>query len=107
MQNKRIAIMALFLAAATAVFAQENTSSEPPSKSEVQTEHQTSDSKSDNTNTERMAIPGSEPLDGPTQEEPTPSKVETAVARPQSDGDDYRPSRRISGDRSVKFPVDI
>ena len=107
MRNKRLAIMTLLLAGATAVFAQENTSSEPPSKSEVQPENQTSEPKSNNTDIERMGMPDSGPLDGSLQEKPTPSKVETETTRPQSAGDDYRPSRRISGDRSVKFPVDI
>ena len=107
MRNKRLAIMALLLAEATAVWAQETISSEPPSKSEVQTENQTSEPKSNNTDIKKMGIPGSEPPDGSGQEKPTPSKVETEATRPQSAGDDYRPSRRISGDRSVKFPVDI
>ena len=107
MRNKRLAIIAILLAAATAVFAQEKTSSESPSKSEVQTENQTSELKTNNTNVERPGIPVSQPFDGSIPKESISSTVETEATRPQSAGDDYRPSRRISGDRSVKFPVDI
>lgn len=107
MRNKRLAITAILLAATTIVFAQEETSSESPSKSEVQTENQTSELKTNNTDIERLGIPASESIDGSIPAKATSSTEETEATRPQSAGDDYRPSRRISGDRSVKFPVDI
>lgn len=107
MRNKRLAITAILLAATTIVFSQEETSSESPSKSEVQTENQTSELKTNNTDIERLGIPASESIDGSIPAKATSSTEETEATRPQSAGDDYRPSRRISGDRSVKFPVDI
>ena len=101
MRNKRLTILALLLAAATVVFAQENdpskTASDPvtPVESlfdaEAVTEASavTATAASPESNNAAVASAGSE-------------ATESLTAT-----DDYRATERISEDRSVSFPVDI
>lgn len=101
MRNKRLTILALLLAAATVVFAQENdpseTSSNPltpdeaPFDAEAVTEESavTAIAASPENNNAAVASAGSEANESLTAT------------------DDYRATERISEDRSVSFPVDI
>ena len=101
MRNKRLTILALLLAAATVVFAQENdpseTASNPvtpveaPFDAEAVTEESTvtATAISPESNNAAVASAGSEANDSLTAT------------------DDYRATERISEDRSVSFPVDI
>lgn len=101
MRNKRLTILALLLAAATVVFAQENdpseTASNPvtpveaPFDAEAVTEESTvtATATSPESNNAAVASAGSEANESLTAT------------------DDYRATERISEDRSVSFPVDI
>jgi len=101
MRNKRLTILALLLAAATVVFAQENdpseTASNPvtpveaPFDAEAVTEESTvtATPTSPESNNAAVASAGSEANESLTAT------------------DDYRATERISEDRSVSFPVDI
>jgi hypothetical protein len=99
MRNKRLTILALLLAAATVVFAQENdpseTASNPvtpveaPFDAEAVTEERTVTATSPESNNAAVASAGSEANESLTAT------------------DDYRATERISEDRSVSFPVDI
>lgn len=101
MRNKRLTILALLLAAATAVFAQENgpseiasnpvTPVEAPFDAEAVTEESTvtATATSPESNNAAVASAGSEANESLTAT------------------DDYRATERISEDRSVSFPVDI
>ena len=101
MRNKRLTILALLLAAATIVFAQENdpskTASNPvtpveaPFNAEAVTEESavTATAASPESNNATVASAGSEANESLTTT------------------DDYRATERISEDRSVSFPVDI
>ncbi len=99
MRNKRLTILALLLAAATVVFAQENDPSETannpvtpveaPFDAEEVTEESAATAASPESNNAAVASAA-----------PKPNKSLTAT-------DDYRATERISEDRSVSFPVDI
>jgi len=101
MRNKRLTILALLLAAATVVFAQENDPSETasnavtpveaPFDAEAVTEESTvtATATSPESNNAAVASAGSEANESLTAT------------------DDYRATERISEDRSVSFPVDI
>ena len=101
MRNKRLTILALLLAAATVVFAQENdpsktannpvTPDEAPFDAEAVTEESaaTATAASSESNNAAVASAGSEANESLTAT------------------DDYRATERISEDRSVSFPVDI
>ena len=101
MRNKRLTILALLLAAATVVFAQDNDPSETASN---------------------PVTPVEAPLDAGaaatgsavTATATSPKSNNAAVASAGSEAnesvtatDDYRATERISEDRSVSFPVDI
>lgn len=103
MRNKRLTILALLLAAATVVFAQENDPSETASN---------------------PVTPGEAPFDAVAVTEESTVTVTVTATSPESNNaavasagseanesltatDDYRATERISEDRSVSFPVDI
>lgn len=101
MRNKRLTILALLLAAATVVFAQENDPSETASNPVTPVEA-TFDAEAV---TEESTV---------TATITSPESNNAAVASAGSEAnesltatDDYRATERISEDRSVSFPVDI
>ena len=123
MQNKRLAIMALLLVAASIVFAQDNTASGTTGKAVASNDKQSSESSrnnddmgvldqdpigsSENTDMPANGVTATSPLPGDAtgsasaaNAEPKPNESITAT-------DDYRATERISEDRSVSFPVDI
>lgn len=101
MRNKRLTILALLLAAATVVFAQENDPSETASNPVTPVEAPFD---------AEAAAAGS----AVTATATSPKSNNAAVASAGSEAnesltatDDYRATERISEDRSVSFPVDI
>ena len=123
MRNKQLAITALLLAAATMVFAQENTASGTTGKAVASSGNQSSASSSgkddrglvdqdptgssDSTEASAGGVIATPPAEGNA-----PGNVPTANAEPKANEsiiatDDYRATERISEDRSVSFPVDI
>ena len=123
MQNKRLAITALLLAAATVVFAQENTASGTASKGVAPSGNQGSESSSGNYDrgvvdqdpkgsSENKDVPANGVIATPPPEGDAPGNASAANAAPKRNEsitatDDYRATERISEDRSVSFPVDI
>lgn len=123
MQNKRLAIMALLLAAATVVFAQENTASATTGKALASSGNQSSASSSgnadrgvvgqdqihsfDNTDMPANGVTATSPLEGDATENASAANAEPKANESITATDDYRATERISEDRSVSFPVDI
>ena len=123
MQNKRLAIMALLLAAATVVFAQENTASARTGKALASSGNQSSASSSgnadrgvlgqdqidssDNTDMPANGVTATSPLEGDATENASAANAEPKANESLTATDDYRATERISEDRSVSFPVDI
>lgn len=123
MQNKRLAIMALLLAAATVVFAQENTASATTGKALASSGNQSSASSSgnadrgvvgqdqihsfDNTDMPANGVTATSPLEGDATENVSAANAEPKANESITATDDYRATERISEDRSVSFPVDI
>ena len=123
MRNKRLTILALLLAAATVVFAQENTASGTPGKNVASSDNQSSESSSSNgdksvvdqdqivssdeTDTSADSVTATSPLGGSATENVSSANPEPNVNESTASTDDYRATERISEDRSVSFPVDI
>ena len=123
MQNKRLAIMALLLAGATVVFAQENTASGKTGKAVASSGNQSSESSSgeddrgvvdqdpigssDNTDMPANGVAATSPLEGDATENALAANAEPKANESIIATDDYRATERISEDRSVSFPVDI
>ena len=123
MRNKRLTILALLLAAATVVFAQENPASGTPGKNVASSDNQSSESSSSNgdksvvdqdqivssdeTDTSADSVTATSPLGGSATENVSSANPEPNVNESIASTDDYRATERISEDRSVSFPVDI
>ena len=123
MQNKRLAIMALLLGAATVVFAQENTASGTAGKAVAPSGNQGSESSSgnydrgvvdqdpigssDNTDMPANGVTATSPLEGDATQNALAANAEPKANESIIATDDYRATERISEDRSVSFPVDI
>ena len=123
MRNKQLAITALLLAAATMVFAQENTESGSTGKAVASSGNQSSESSSgdddrgvvdqdpigssDNTDMPANGVTATSPLEGDATENVTAANAEPKANESLTATDDYRATERISEDRSVSFPVDI
>ena len=123
MRNKRLAIMALLLAAATMVFAQENTASGTTGKAVASSDNQSSASSSgnddrglvgkdqidssENTDVPAGGVIAMSPLEGDAKENASAANAEPKTNESITATDDYRATERISEDRSVSFPVDI
>ena len=123
MQNKRLAIMALLLAAATVGYAQENTATGTPGEAVASSDNQSSASSSgnadrgvvgqdqihssDNTDMPANGVIATSPLEGDATENASAANAEPKANESITATDDYRATERISEDRSVSFPVDI
>ena len=123
MQNKRLAIMALLLAAASIVFAQDNTASDTTGKAVASRGNQSSGSSSgnddrgvvdqdpiassDNTDMSGNGVTATSPLAGDATGSASAANAEPKANESIIATDDYRATERISEDRSVSFPVDI
>ena len=123
MQNKRLAIMALLLAAATVAFAQENTASATTGKAVASNGNQSSASSSgnadrgvvdqdpigssDNTDMPANGVIATSALEGDATENASAANATPKPNESITATDDYRATERISEDRSVSFPVDI
>ena len=101
MRNKQVTIMGLLLAIAASALAQESGSGAP---STAATEAAASVSPSKATESEvREAEQGAEDI----AQEPVLATAESSPDNSDIVSDEYRPTERISEDRSVSFPVDI
>ena len=123
MRNKKLAITALLLAAATMVFAQENTASGASGKAVASSDNQSSASSSgnddrgivdqdpigssENTDVPTGGVIATSPLEGDATENALAANAEPKANESIIATDDYRATERISEDRSVSFPVDI
>lgn len=101
MRNKHVTIMSLLLAIGASALAQESGSGAPPT---APTEITASVSPPKVTESDVVeAEQGAEDL----AQEAIIATAESNSDNPEIASDEYRPTERISEDRSVSFPVDI
>ena len=102
MPNKHVVMLSIFLATAAAAIGQEGspvTESESPVETPAASINDTDDEISDEVQTQALESTSTQDSNAT---EPEMSSGETNRA-----ADRYRPTERISEDRSVSFPIDI
>lgn len=103
MPNKHIVILSIFLAAAAAAVGQEG-SPATGSKSPVKTQAVATTTDTDDEISDEVQI---QALESTSTEDSNVTEPEISSTETNSAPDRYRPTERISEDRSVSFPIDI
>ena len=105
MPNKHIVMLSIFLAAAAAAVGQEG-SPATGSKSPVETQAvaSTTDADADDEISDEVHT---QALESASTQDSNVTEPEISSTETNSAPDRYRPTERISEDRSVSFPIDI
>ena len=103
MPNKHIVMLSIFLAAAAAAVGQEG-SPATGSKSPVKTQAVDTTTDTDDEISDEVQI---QALESTSTEDSNVTEPEISSTETNSAPDRYRPTERISEDRSVSFPIDI
>jgi hypothetical protein len=103
MPNKHIVMLSIFLAAAAAAVGQEG-SPATGSKSPGETQAVASTTDTDDEISDEVQI---QALESTSTEDSNVTEPEISSTETNSAPDRYRPTERISEDRSVSFPIDI
>ena len=105
MPNKHIVMLSIFLAAAAAAVGQEG-SPATGSKSPVETQAvaSTTDADADDEISDEVQT---QALESASTQDSNVTESEISSTETNSAPDRYRPTERISEDRSVSFPIDI
>jgi hypothetical protein len=103
MPNKHIVMLSIFLAAAAAAVGQEG-SPATGSESAGETQAVASTTDTDDEISDEVQI---QALESTSTEDSNVTEPEISSTETNSAPDRYRPTERISEDRSVSFPIDI